>query len=285
MLSLQEAERFAAEVLKVPYKAERVKNDPVSLLNEITKAFQATIPFQGISLLSVPAKERSLPSMEQIKEDVLAGRGGLCYTLNTFMKLFLETLGYTASHIAAKVMNPNDHIMTRVDIEGKLFLIDVGCGYPAFEAIPVSFKEESAVYKHSFIVYKFIKSKETSDVIRLHHSSRPREEEFNMRPVIDGWWQFYHVDLTPRSLDFFVESMTRVYTTAGVSPFHDSLRLVAYPDQKMFGFKDKAHLVENDCGALDSTLLTSDEVIQSVTTHFPVLNEALKAAVVNLGWD
>ena len=116
MLTLQEAERFAVEVLKVPYKAERVKNDPVSLLNEMTQAFHAAIPFHGISLLSVPAKERSLPSVEQIKEDVLAGRGGLCYTLNTFMKLFLEALGYTTSqywsHIGATAITPNDHIMT-----------------------------------------------------------------------------------------------------------------------------------------------------------------------------
>ena len=71
-----------------------MKNDPVSLLHDMmmTQAFHAAIPFQCISLLSVPAKERSLPSVEQIKEDMLAGRGG---SLSTFMKLFLEALGYT----------------------------------------------------------------------------------------------------------------------------------------------------------------------------------------------
>ena len=53
MLTFQETERFAVEVLKIPYKAERVKNDPVSLLNEMTQAFHAAIPFHGISLLSV----------------------------------------------------------------------------------------------------------------------------------------------------------------------------------------------------------------------------------------
>ena len=56
-----------------------MKNDPVSLLHDMmmTQAFHAAIPFQCISLLSVPAKERSLPSVEQIKEDMLAGRGGV----------------------------------------------------------------------------------------------------------------------------------------------------------------------------------------------------------------
>ena len=83
MLSLQEAERFAVEVLKVPFTAERVKNDPVSLLNELIRAFHTKIPFQDISLISMPAKERRMPTVEQI-----------------IMKLFLEALGYAAHHIA-----------------------------------------------------------------------------------------------------------------------------------------------------------------------------------------
>ena len=129
--------------------------------------------------------------------------------------------------------------VTRMDIKGNLFLVDVGCGYPAFEAVPVNFEEESVVYKHSFLEYKFVKSKEMSDVIRLHRTSKYKEETFENRPIIDGWWQFYHVDLTPRHLDFFAETMTKVYTTPGL--FHESLRLVAYPNQKMFAVKDKAH--------------------------------------------
>ena len=283
MVTLQEAERFAVEVLRVPYKAERVKNDPVSLLNEMTQAFHAAIPFQCISLLSVPAKERGLPSVEQMKEDMLAGRGGVCYTLNAFMKLFLEALGYTAYHVTATAVTPNGHILTRVDIEGNLFLVEVGCGYPTFEVVPVNFEEESAVYKNSVLEYKFIKSKETGDIIRLHRSSKYREEPFKNIPIIDGWWRFYHVDLTPRHLDFFAESMTKVYTPPGV--FHESLRLVAYPDQKMFAVKDKTQLVQNDCGAIDPTLLTSDEVVQVITARFPVLTELTKAALINLGWD
>ena len=79
--------------------------------------------------------------------------------------------------------------------------------------------------------------------------------------------------------------MTRVYTTAGVTPFHDSLRLIVFPHLKMFGFSDKTQLVENDHGGLDSTRLTSNEVIQAVTTRYPVLSDVLKAAIVNLGWD
>ena len=53
----------------------------------------------------------------------------------------------------------------------------------------------------------------------------------------------------------------------------------------MFGFSDKTQLVENDHGGLDSTRLTSNEVIQAVTTRYPVLSDVLKAAIVNLGWD
>ena len=102
----------------------------------------------------------------------------------------------------------------------------------------------------------------------------------------DGWWWFYHVDLTPINLDFFLVPMTRIYTTAGVTPFHDSLRLIVFPDSKVFGFKDKTQVVKKDTSTvLDYILVSSDEVVQAVTSHFPVLKEAVKAAIINLGWD
>ena len=235
----------------------------------------------------MPAKERRMPTVEQIKDDVFAGRGGLCYTLNTFMKLFLEALGYAAHHIAGTVIETNGHIMTRVDIEGNVFLVDVGCGYPTFEAVPVNFEEESVVYKQSFLVYKFTKSKETTcivDVIKRKHRTSKNWKEVITKVDPDGWWQFYYVDLTPRNLDFFIEPMTKVYTTAGITPFHDSLRLVVFPDSNMFGFKDKTLLVGKDSGVVHSTL-TSDQVVQTVTSHFPVLKEAVNAAIINLGWN
>ena len=101
----------------------------------------------------------------------------------------------------------NDHIMTRVDIERNVFLVDVGCGYPTFEAVPVNFEEEFVVYKQSFLEYKFVKSKETTAIVikRFHRTSKTWKELFKrtIKMDQDGWWQFYHVDLTPRNLDFF----------------------------------------------------------------------------------
>ena len=289
MLSLEEAENFAVEVLKVPYSAERVKNDSISLLNELIRAFHATIPFQDLILISKPLKERRIPTIEQVKEDVLSGRGGLCYTLNTFMKYFLEALGYGAHHVASTVVKVGDHIMTRVDIARDKFIVDVGCGYPTFEAIPVNFEKESPFYKHSFVEYKFVRLKEGDggNVFGRRHRSTKHGNEFKRKTDEDGCWQFYQVDLTPRSLDFFIESaMTTVYTTPGYTPLHDSLRVVVFPVKGgMYGFNDKTQLVENDSGKLDSKELTSDEVIQAVATRFPMLTEAVKTAVANLGLD
>ena len=287
MLSLEEAENFAVEVLKVPYSAERVKNDSISLLNELIRAFHATIPFQDLILISTPLKERRIPTIEQVKEDVLSGRGGLCYTLNTFMKYFLEALGYGAHHVASTVVKGYDHIMTRVDLTGDKFIVDVGCGYPTFEAVPVNFEKESPFYKHSFVEYKFVKIKEGAggNVLGRRHRSTKHENESKRKTGEDGCWQFYQVDLTPRSLDFFIESMTTVYTIPGDNTFHNSLRMVVFPVNGMYGFNDKSQLVENDSGKLDSKELTSDEVIQAVATRFPMLTEAVKSAVANLGLD
>ena len=79
--------------------------------------------------------------------------------------------------------------------------------------------------------------------------------------------------------------MTSVYTTAGVTPFHNSLRLIVFPDSNVFGFKDKTQVKKDTSGVLDYILLSSNDVIQAVMSHFPVLKEAMKAAIINLGWD
>ena len=64
-----------------------------------------------------------------------------------------------------------------------VFLIHLGCGYPTFEAVPVNFEEESVVYKHSFLEYKFVKSKETTGIVikRFHRTSKTWKELFRER--------------------------------------------------------------------------------------------------------
>ena len=113
----------------------------MGFLNEILACVSFECVFPEHPLMSKPTHLRNKPTLEEIKEDVMSKRGGLCYTLNSFMKYLLEALGYKAYHIACHIVRENDHILTVVEIQTVKYLVDVGVGYPTFEAIPLNFEK------------------------------------------------------------------------------------------------------------------------------------------------
>lgn len=158
IFSKERAEVFVTEVLHLPHPDRLFQKDKLGLLSQIVVTFQAVIPFQNFSLMAVPLSKRRVPTMETNIKEVEAGRGGLCYTLNTFMKLLLEALGYTVHHVLSTVKYPDNHIITMVyDIvfPGDKYLIEVGVGSPTFRPIPINFENESPVYEDSFVKYKY----------------------------------------------------------------------------------------------------------------------------------
>ncbi len=73
------------------------------------------------------------------------------------MKLLLEALGYSVYHISSHVSDgptEENHVITIVTFDGIKYLVEIGCGYPTFQPIPLNFEDESIVYKESFIKYK-----------------------------------------------------------------------------------------------------------------------------------
>ena len=90
----------------------------LDLLNQTVRQFTYQVPFQNISLMAEAAEDRRLPVLEEIVDDVVAGKGGLCFTNNTFLKLALECLGFDAFHIAGAVAAPNSHIVSGVSKRG-----------------------------------------------------------------------------------------------------------------------------------------------------------------------
>ena len=98
------------------------------------------ISLKNVDLASCPPENRRVPTIEEmVKLTGLAARGGLCFQLNYFFKLLLNSLGYTAFTIAGTVgVNKGDHIMTIVKFsEHEMYLIDVGCGNPTKDIVPL----------------------------------------------------------------------------------------------------------------------------------------------------
>ena len=283
----QDILNFLTDVLKISSPMERRQHDSGKLLQDIMTAFYTTIPFQSITLIAQSPEARHTPSPDDIINDVISGRGGLCYTLNVFMKYLLQLLDYNVHHISSTVMGPpNNHILCLVcdlDTPGDRYLVDMGVGYPTFEPVSLKFEKESQIYKQSFLEYKFVW--EEGLCIRCHR----RGEKRPLLPgevIIDGWRKVCFIDPSPKDLSFFDEPMHKVYGEPDLmySPFHHSLRLVSFrcPHMKAVCIKDKHLLEEDDTHTMEDHTLTRKEIIEKVGELLPVLHDYTEAAVNNL---
>ncbi|XP_071511669.1 uncharacterized protein [Diadema antillarum] len=148
-------------------------SDPVALLNEILYSWQENIPYQTIRSIATPKKDRHLPTLPEIKNDIMAKFGGCCYHHNVGCYMVIKALGYQvalvpgdangfrSAHVAIIVFNLSG--------EGSKHMADVGTGgWPTFQLIPLDFERESPEYHESFLIYKFVRQ---GDLILRQHNA------------------------------------------------------------------------------------------------------------------
>jgi N-hydroxyarylamine O-acetyltransferase len=95
----------------------------------------AAIPFENLNpLLGWPV---SLDVDSLQAKLVAGGRGGWCFEHNTLFRHALETLGFSVTSLAARVLwnappdspiGPRSHMLLLVDLGGSLYIADVGFG-------------------------------------------------------------------------------------------------------------------------------------------------------------
>ena len=230
------------------------------------------------------------PSPEEIKRDVLAGKGGLCYTINVFLAWLLEALGYNISYINGLIGDSPGHLViliTDVVTPGDKFLLDCGIGYPTFEVTPLDFEHESEVYCHSFVKYKFIK--EDGYVIRCHKRREKSADSLDLPGNLDnsGWKKIMYADITPRTLDYFDDVMESVYgdVECKLTPLNNSLRVVGYNEisLKPVILKDAVLLSEGEDSCLEEARIDSaEEMLELIEKNYPNLKEDSIIALTRL---
>ena len=289
LLSQDEAYRVISDVLKLDSSRERLQYDRMAFLKDLLRAYYREIPFQNIDLLCLGETERHCPTWEEVKAAVFDGRGGLCYTLGLFMERLLEALGYRV-YLATSSMNgpPDNHITTIIrdlTAPGSLHWVDFS-SYPTFEAVPLDFKTKSSLYHHSFLKYYYVR--EGNTIVRYHQSDGAAAGDC----MYSGYRRVCVVDLKPRDISFFDESMHNVYTSPGtLSPFLVSLRAVQFvgPDLKMVAIKGTTLICEQRDSTLKSTELRSlAELLEAAQTYFPQFSGddvARAATSINLYCD
>ena len=148
-------------------------------------------------------------------------------------------------------------------------------GYPTFEAIPLNFERESPEYYHSFLRYKFVRHDSTV-IWRMHHQEFESGQALvsEQEGIIDGWRRVCVLDVTPRELSSFYDTMLTVYTRPEVnsSPSLKSYRAVWYPDMKLVAVKNCTFRIEHAQSKEESGHVnTQEEMMALMSAHFPTI--------------
>ena len=78
------------------------------------------------------------PTLQEIKRDVLLGKGGTCYVIAVFVHNLLQVLGFNVCYSAASVFGRRCHaavIVNGINMPGDRYYVDVCTGYPYFEPV------------------------------------------------------------------------------------------------------------------------------------------------------
>ena len=270
-ISKDEAICFVNKILGI-LDLKNLREDRMKFLNELILATHRSVAFQNVTLLSWNEKERRRPTLEEIKSSMMNGLGGLCYTVGVFMVYLLRALDYKTDLVAASIHKyPDNHIVAIVrdlTYPGSKHLVDAWTGWPTFEAFPLDFAEESPIYHHSFLEFKFVKKGDT--ILRFHRKGH----KYDKREMVDEWSMVYEVNLTPREVSYFDHSMSEICTKPGVgTPFLVQYRAVTYSkDMRLVAFKNRDFFLEKKNGELDVRELQSREEMMSLMgKHFPRL--------------
>ncbi len=268
------------------------ERQPQQVLNQIIKAFNLAIPFQNISLLGCPEKHKEIPDWGEMKSAVMSKQGGLCNTNNIFMKQLLEAVGF-ACHLAAGTCNlahPNNHIVTIVTgycpgtrLDSPL-LVDVGCGFPMFQAIPLNFEHTSPQYESGVVSY-YLQNTGSGNYVRFY-STNFKQDLPPQSDISNGWqydvqWErLYNFTITPQTVDYFDEPLLEVYSDRFLKKF----RLLRFREDTMIALKE-GRLVGQVLllnmtkeGTSETVLESEEEVMYWATELCPGIPEALSKA-------
>ncbi len=129
----------------------------VAALSRMIRAHHQQIVFENITSILRRASCPDAPVPPMDPDETLRmweeGRGGgVCYELATMFERLLRGLGYDTSLALAQISIPGGHLAVVVHLDGQQYLVDMGCGAPIFEPIPLG---KEARYEAAGLAYRF----------------------------------------------------------------------------------------------------------------------------------
>ena len=282
--------RFLSERLEIPDIEKLASGHQIPLLTAIIRQWMRTLPFHTVKQVAMTSLRRA-PTEEEAVADVMSGAGGLCGTHGVALYHVLQALDMNCHMVIGMVGGAcEEHVCVLVhDVQdkGDAFLVDTGCGYPAFAPIQIKtaqgYIESIGPISQSFCTYKLIKQGNTYE---RHQLTRQKKDKVDRAyPDVDehGYARFCTIQLEPKSYEYIYEQLTRNIYSQNDYKFNRELVLCKYPNDRLVGLRDTTARLEHEPGVITERQLASDDDInQFLQQHFPELPpEMVKEAVKN----
>lgn len=170
--------------------------NPAHQLNAYIAAYMKRVPFENIDVQNgVPISTEMDDLFNKIVE---RGRGGYCYEMNTFFKNYLIDKGFHAYNVAATIRTPDGwtregtHMSTLVEMDGQLYVSDVGFGDLPLQALPIHPEDVSVVIEDVNGKYRAV---DKGDYFQVEKWDE------------DGFKVKYRAEYTPREIGFFADNL------------------------------------------------------------------------------
>jgi N-hydroxyarylamine O-acetyltransferase len=124
--------QLSAYLARIGYAGLRAPT--LDVLHKVVLAHACRIPFENLDVL---LGARIDLRMERVHEKLVAhGRGGYCFEQNTLLMAALRTMGFAVRPLSGRVrfqlvrgiVTPRTHVFLRCEIDGCVWLVDVGVG-------------------------------------------------------------------------------------------------------------------------------------------------------------
>jgi N-hydroxyarylamine O-acetyltransferase len=229
----------------------------LDVLQALTAAHTQSIPFENLDVLL--GRPIELDADALFRKLVLDRRGGYCFEQNGLFLHVLDALGFEAKPLSARVrlqrprdfLPPRTHMLIRVELDGEIWLTDVGVGGASLTSA-IRFREGEQTTPH--------------EARRL---VREGNDWFHQVRYDDTWHDVY--ELTSEEMPLIDRVVANWFTsTHPRSHFRDRLMVArALPDGRRLALLNgELTIRERDGSAERQTIRSADDLLVVLEERF-----------------
>lgn len=236
-----------------------------SYLIKLIKAQLIKFPFENISKLILwsDGNYNKLIDLEtHLNNSIKLNCGGTCYANNYYFGRLLKHLGFDVGVHGADMVDGIDvHLVLKVTLKNKIYLVDVGYGAPFFSPFCLSsFKPQEV--KIGELNYKLEQTNDHRFQILVFKRSNLVHD--------------YIVNNIAREIEYFAEEIKNSFCDD--SEFMKRLRIIRFFDDHSIELNNNKYMVNSKNSSDNYFIKDIDELKKVVTTKFDLPNLPLEKA-------